>query len=76
MTFYIKLVGYNSFYRVSGTVRRSNKGYRILTIETVEPVTKYHYYNKAAPCFSWLNKPLPGYEIHEIAYCFLPWPKD
>lgn len=75
MTFYYKRTGFDEFYRISGTVRLSHRGNRILTVEECTPITKYRYYEHCAPCFSLSLVCRPGDDIHELNFRHLPWPK-
>lgn len=73
MEFYYKLKGYNSFFYVSGSVRKSHRGNLVFTVETHEEVSRYHYYKHAQKRFSLFRLSV-GQEVHEIGNSFLPWP--
>ena len=75
MTFYYKERGADNFFRVSGAVRISNKGYMVLRVEAVEPVTKHYYYKNAPQRFSRICRVKVGDEISEVGEEFLPWPE-
>lgn len=47
-TIYIKEIGFNEFYKVSYSIRKSNKGYRIAHPEKVEEISRSSYYKAPA----------------------------
>lgn len=66
MTFAIKQKGYSCYYLCDGTIRSSNKGYRILTITSCREISKTAYYKLTCPRFIRVFDPAYDHEIHEV----------
>lgn len=44
MTYYVKIHGRRAYYRVTAHFTTSNKGYRLLHIDSTEPISEIAYY--------------------------------
>lgn len=68
MTYYVKLHGRRSYYRVTAHFTVSNKGYRLLHIDSTENISERAYYatpKEARFIRNDLHDPVHGY-FHEI----------
>lgn len=68
MTYYVKIHGRRAYYRVMARFTTSNKGYRLLHIDSTEPISERAYYatpKEARFIRSDLRDPVHGY-FHEI----------
>lgn len=61
---YVKKRGFEQFYRIGYTVRRSRRGYQIATPGSVEEVSRSTYYRQQAA--RRLILMVPAAEIHSI----------
>lgn len=65
---YVKKRGFEQFYRIGYTVRRSRRGYQIATPDSVEEVSRSTYYRQ--PESLRLILTIPAAEVHSIGNPF------
>ena len=46
VTVFVKISGYNSFFKVNYEVRKSNKGYKVARVNASEEISKAEYYKQ------------------------------
>ena len=46
VTVFVKISGYDNFFKVNYEVRKSNKGYKVARVNASEEISKYEYYKQ------------------------------